>query len=54
MPGPEGYLAFDVGKTNKKLLVYDRDLNLIDGVDAVFATQLEDDVEVEPVGAIAE
>ena len=37
MNGQSGYMAvFDVGKTNKKLLIYDRELNLADSVYAQF------------------
>jgi L-fuculokinase len=37
MNGESGYIAvFDVGKTNKKLLIYDRGLNFIDSVYAQF------------------
>ena len=37
MNGQSGYIAvFDVGKTNKKLLIYDRELNLADSVYAQF------------------
>lgn len=37
MSGNAGYIAvFDVGKTNKKLLIYDRELQLIDSIYAQF------------------
>jgi sugar (pentulose or hexulose) kinase len=44
--------VFDVGKTNKKLLIYDRDLTLLDSTYRVFPTIELDGLEVEPLEAV--
>jgi len=41
--------VFDVGKTNKKVLIYDRELHLLDSAYKVFPTLFVDELEVEPV-----
>ncbi len=44
--------VFDVGKTNKKLFIYDRDLNILDSTYKVFPTFIRDGVELEPVDEV--
>lgn len=44
--------VFDVGKTNKKLLVYDPSLNLVDSAFGSFPTEVHEGIEVEPLEAI--
>ncbi|HUX11539.1 MAG TPA: FGGY family carbohydrate kinase [Spirochaetia bacterium] len=44
--------VFDVGKTNKKLLIYDRDLNILNSTYRVFPTIDRDGVELEDVESV--
>lgn len=44
--------VFDVGKTNKKLLVYNDQLELLDSVQKVFPVQNKDGVELEPIDEV--
>lgn len=46
------FVVFDVGKTNKKLLVYDGSLQLVTSTYDSFPTQWVDGVEVEPLEEI--
>jgi sugar (pentulose or hexulose) kinase len=45
-------VVFDVGKTNKKLLVYDESLKLLTSSFQSFPTRMLDGVEVEPIDEI--
>ncbi len=44
--------VFDVGKTNKKLLIFDRNLNIVDSVFANFGIYTEDSIDYEDTKAI--
>lgn len=44
--------VFDVGKTNKKLLVYDDELRLLDSVQKSFPVRNEEGIEVEPIDEV--
>lgn len=44
--------VFDVGKTNKKLFIYDRDLSILDSAYKVFPTLDRDGVELEDVEGV--
>ncbi|MFP4407346.1 MAG: FGGY-family carbohydrate kinase [Spirochaetaceae bacterium] len=44
--------VFDVGKTNKKLLIYNDQLELLDSVQKVFPVRNEDGVELEPIDEV--
>ena len=46
--------VFDVGKTNKKVLIYSRELVVLDSAKKSFDTVIRDGVETEDVGAIEE
>ncbi len=48
----QAFVVFDVGKTNKKLLVYDEALELVTSAYESFPTQWVDGVEVEPLDEI--
>ncbi len=45
--------VFDVGKTNKKVMIYDDRLGLVDSVYRAFPTEDRDGVEIEPIEKIA-
>lgn len=44
--------VFDIGKTNKKLLIYDRELNVLDSAFSSIPTRREGDLELEDVEGI--
>jgi sugar (pentulose or hexulose) kinase len=46
--------VFDVGKTNKKVLIYDPELTIVDSAFQSFPTEQRDGLEVEPIEAIEE
>lgn len=50
--GSYAIAVFDVGKTNKKLLVYSDQLKLLDSVYRSFPVRQEDGVEVEPIDEV--
>ncbi len=51
----DGYIAvFDAGKTNKKTLIFDLQLNLIDNVSRPFPEKIENGLQVEDIEAIEE
>lgn len=46
--------VLDIGKTNKKAMIYDPDLGVVDSAYRTFEPQVEDGVSVEQVGAVEE
>ncbi|MFW6215469.1 MAG: FGGY-family carbohydrate kinase [Alkalispirochaetaceae bacterium] len=50
--GSYAIAVFDVGKTNKKLLIYSEELELLDSVYRSFPVRVEGGVEVEPIDEV--
>lgn len=50
----EAIAVFDIGKTNKKISVFDRDFNLLDKQTKNFETQIVDGVELEALDDVRE